>query len=61
MTLSEIRQDIKKEEAKGMELTASSFKYCFGKGMKELNQLVSEGIFEVSGETNDGRKLYKII
>lgn len=61
MTLSEIRQDAQKEEFKGMEITAATFRYCFSKGMKELNQLVREGVFEVSGETRDGQKIYKVI
>jgi len=59
MTLSEIKQDA--QNNKGMEITAATFRYCFSKGMKELNQLVREGIFEVSGETRDGQKLYKVI
>ena len=61
MTLSEIKQDAQKQEYKGIEMTASTFKYCFSKGMKALNQLVKDGVFEVSGETKDGQKLYKVI
>ena len=59
MTLSQIKQDA--QNHKGTEMTAATFRYCFNKGMKALNQLVKDGIFEVSGETKDGQKIYKVI
>lgn len=61
MTLLEIKQQAQNEEYKGLELTASDFRWAFKKGMKALNQLVTDGVFEVSGTTNDGRKIYKVI
>lgn len=58
MTLLEIKQDAK--NYKGMEMTASSFKYAFKMGMKELNKLIEEDVFEVSEKTVDGRKVYRV-
>jgi hypothetical protein len=58
MTLSEIKQDAKNH--KGQEMTAFTFGLAFNMGMKELNALVKDGVFEVTNKTVDGRKVYRV-
>jgi hypothetical protein len=58
MTLSEIKQDAK--NYKGQEMTAATFGWAFKMGMKELNTLVKDGVFEVTNKTVDGNKVYRV-